>query len=154
MAVNGSVTFEWGDAEYVFCVAKIKLALELEEKCSSGVAEVFDRLRNDKWRINDVRETLRLGLIGGGLEPVAALKLVTRYCDDRPWIESVQPALLVLMAAMVGVPGDDVGKKPSTEEPSQEKGVDPLSPTTVDSFAPSYMDSAPQPDSPQEIPTS
>jgi hypothetical protein len=65
--------------------------------------------------INDLRETLRIGLIGGGATPDQALRLINRYCDDRPWAESLQPVTVILMAAMLGVPGDEVGKKQTTE---------------------------------------
>ncbi len=121
MAVNGEIELTWGDGTHKFNVAKIKSALELEEKCDAGVAQIFQRIRSDSWKINDVRETLRLGLIGGGMTPDKALVLINRYCDDRPWAESLQPAIYVLMAAMLGVPGDEVGKKPMTERAKEDQ---------------------------------
>lgn len=148
MAINGSVKLTWGDAEHEFNVAKIKQVLELEEKCGAGVAEIFDRLRNNRWRINDLRETLRLGLIGGGMEPSKALKLVISYCDERPWRESLQPALVVIMAAMVGVPGDEVGKKTVTEGTKNE-GAGQSSAPMAASSAPLSTASVPLPDSPR-----
>lgn len=152
MAVNGSISFDWGDAAHSFNIAKIKLALELEEKCGVGVAELFQRMRDNRWRLNDVREVLRLGLIGGGMEPLPALKLVERYCDERPWTESVRPAMLVLMAAMVGVPEDPVGKKAPAE--GQPEKAAPSSETMADLSAPSSTVSEPPSDSAPATPTS
>lgn len=141
MAVNGSVTLTWGDGEHVFNIAKIGQALELEEKCGAGVAEIFYRLQRQQWRIEDARQTLRLGLIGGGMEPGKAFNLIKRYCDGRPWVESVQSALVVLMSAMVGVQGDEVGKKSEAERTAAE--TVPSSEKTVVSSAPQSMESAP-----------
>lgn len=126
MAVpNGKIELDWADGTHVFNVAPLGQILELQDKCDAGPAEIADRLRNGKWRANDVRETLRLGLIGGGMDPVNALTLVRRYVDERPWKENVHVALVVMLAALVGVPGDEVGKKPAdqTETETTMTGV-------------------------------
>lgn len=148
---NGTVRLAWGDGDYDFNIAKIKHILELEEKCGAGIGAIYDRVRSQmgdapRWYFNDLRETLRLGLIGGGMEPPRALMLVQRYCDDRPLSESLKPALAVLLAAMVGIPGDEVGKKARRSRPRRR-------PTQVSS-APSSTASAPQSDSRHEKSTS
>jgi Phage tail tube protein, GTA-gp10 len=138
MAVNGEVELTWGDGEHKFNIAKLKCILELEEKCGSGVAEVFNRIRDGRWKFNDIRETLRLGLIGAGMMPDRALRLINRYCDDRPWTENLLPAQAVLIAAMVGVPGDDLAKKVETERTKEDQST-----PTADSSVPSSTDSVP-----------
>jgi hypothetical protein len=138
MAVNGEVEFPWGDDEHKFNIAKLKCILELEEKCGVGIAEIYYRIASGKWRWNDCRETLRLGLIGAGMTPDKALRLINRYCDDRPMVESVLPAQAVLATAMVGVPGDDLAKKAETERTKEDQST-----PTVDSSAPSSTDSVP-----------
>lgn len=138
---NGRVSLDWGDGEHEFNIAKIKEALELEDNCKCGVAEIFERLKSGKWYVNDIRETLRLGLIGGGKEPVKALMLIRRYFDDRPWQESVQTAMIVLMAAMVGVPGDQIGK--TADSDSTEKKTAAPAEVVVPSSAPTAVSSAP-----------
>jgi hypothetical protein len=107
---NGTIELAFGDGDQTFNVARIGQALELEEKCGAGVSEILDRLRTNRWKLNDVRETIRLGLIGGGMTPVNALNLVKRYVDERPWGESLLVAQAVMIAAIIGVPGDLVGK--------------------------------------------
>lgn len=62
------------------------------------------------WRVDDVRETIRLGLIGAGATPTEASIVVGRYVDERPLVENVGIAGAVLMHALVGEPDDKVGK--------------------------------------------
>lgn len=142
MAVNGEIELQWGDGEHKFNIAKLRCVLELEEKSGAGVAEIYYRIINGRWKFNDLRETLRLGLIGGGAMPDKALSLVNRYCDDRPWAESVLPAQAILMAAMIGVLGDNAEKKAEAERTKEEQ-----SSRMESSSAPSSMESEPQSDS-------
>lgn len=110
MSRDGSLTIVWGDGEHRFRLAIGQLR-ELQEKTNAGPQEVLDRLSTRLWRVDDVRETLRLGLVGGGMPPGDAYRLVVRYVDGRPLMESVQPAQAVLIAALVGSPEEPVGKK-------------------------------------------
>jgi hypothetical protein len=114
MSADASVTLTWADGEHKFRLAIGQLR-ELQEKTDAGPVEVLDRLATRRWRLDDVRETLRLGLIGGGMAPVKALGLVKRYVDERPLMESLPAAQAVLLAAIVGVPEDEVGKGEAEE---------------------------------------
>lgn len=145
MTVNGEIELKWGDGEHKFNIARLKCVLELEEKCGAGIAEIFARIQEGRWKFNDIRETLRLGLIGGGAAPDKALRLINRYCDDRPWAENVLPAQAVLIAAMVGVPQDD----PLTKKAETERAKDEHSTKTGAMSAPSSTDSAPPSGSPR-----
>jgi len=137
--LNGQVVLTWADGEHTFNIAKFEQVFELEEKCGAGVGEIFDRVRSGRWRWVDVRETVRLALIGGGMQPVPALTLVKRYVDNRPWQESRQVAMAILLAAMVGVEGDNPTKKAEAD-----RGPDSKSTTTMDgSSDPQSMGSAP-----------
>lgn len=142
MAVNGEVTLDWADGQHKFNVAKLRCYLELEEKCNCGVAEIYWRLLNGKWKFNDIRETLRLGLIGAGTDPGRALVLVNRYVDDVPLANNLLHAQAVIMAAIVGVQGDDIEKKATTDRAQAER-----SSKTESSSAPSSMASEPPSDS-------
>jgi len=97
-----TVSIDWADGTHNFKLGMDQLR-ELEEKTDSGPLALFNRIANGAWRIVDLRETLRLGLIGAGLEPTKALALVRSYVDKRPWVESVGPAQLVLGACLFGV---------------------------------------------------
>lgn len=113
MSRNATVEFDWADDHYEFRLAIGQLR-ELQEKCNCGPNELLGRLRQGTWRVDDIRETIRLGLIGAGKTPSEALKIVRTHVEMRPWLENVQPAQLILMAALMGVPEEPVGKKERT----------------------------------------
>lgn len=114
MSRDGSIDLTWGDGEHRFRLAIGQLR-ELQEKCDAGPAEIASRLADGRWRINDVRETIRLGLLGGGMAPAEAHRLTVRYVDERPWLESVPAAQAVLMASLVGAPEEPVGNAAAAE---------------------------------------
>lgn len=65
------------------------------------------------WRIEDVRETVRLGLIGAGMSPSDAYILVSTYVDQTdkyPLVDNVGVAASILLHALTAPPGEDVGK--------------------------------------------
>ena len=62
------------------------------------------------WKVGDISHTLRLGLIGGGLEPVKALKLVRDYVEKRPPMETILFAQAVCSAGLMGVPEEEQKK--------------------------------------------
>jgi hypothetical protein len=107
MSATGTRSIIWANGEDVFCIAKVGLILDLEDKCKSGFAVVMARLESGAWGINDVREPIRLGLIGGGMKPEAAMAAVRRHVDENPLAHSVLVAYEVMRAAMFGVPADD-----------------------------------------------
>ncbi|ETR76012.1 hypothetical protein X566_15575 [Afipia sp. P52-10] len=87
------------------------MILDLEEKCGAGIAAILQRLADGTWRLNDVRETIRLGLIGGGMSPEKAMAAVKNHVDENPLASSVLIAYAVIEAALVPPRGDDVGKE-------------------------------------------
>jgi hypothetical protein len=108
--MTGAVDLAWGDGERAFRLAIGQLR-ELQDKCAAGPAEILTRLSTGRWRVEDVRETVRLGLIGGGVTPAEAHTLTVRYVDERPLLESVMVARAALAMALVGEPEDDAGKR-------------------------------------------
>lgn len=65
------------------------------------------------WRVEDVRETIRLGLIGAGMTPTDAFGLVTRYVDDlarSPLVDNVGIAAAILHHALTAPEGEKPGK--------------------------------------------
>lgn len=113
---KAEVTFPWGDGNHTFRLP-VDAILELQEKTDAGPYELLERFRNKTWRVQDLRETVRLGLIGGGMIPMKALSLVTRYVDKRPLAENVPACLMILTAAVLGVPGDAPGKPKGAAAP-------------------------------------
>lgn len=65
------------------------------------------------WRVEDVRETIRLGLIGAGMTPTDAFGMVTRYVDDiarSPLVDNVGIAAAILHHALTAPEGERPGK--------------------------------------------
>ncbi|MGI2036410.1 gene transfer agent family protein [Rhizobium panacihumi] len=65
------------------------------------------------WRIEDVRETIRLGLIGGGATPSDASVAVMTYVDQVerfPIVDNIGIASAVLIHALTAPEGEKVGK--------------------------------------------
>ena len=115
----GQVTIEWADGEYVF-VLKIKQLIELQELCDAGPPYILTRLQSGVWRVNDVRETIRIGLIGGGMPPNEALKKVARYVDEEPLAYNALVAQTVISAALFGAPEGSEDAPPEKPEADQQ----------------------------------
>lgn len=107
------ITIPWADGEYSFKLAVGQLR-ELQEKLKIGVGGLLKRVLAGDYYVDDVREIMRLGLIGGGTAPLDALRLIENYVDARPLAENLQFASIVLYAAITGVQDDPVGKPQST----------------------------------------
>lgn len=125
MSADGSLRLFWGDGEQTFRFA-IGQFRELQENINKrrvaigapmvGPMSLVRLLQaNDAWP-DDVRDVLRLGLIGGGMKPADAHRLMTHYFDAVPPLENMKPAFTVLLAGLAGVPGDtEEAKKKTTE---------------------------------------
>lgn len=122
MSRAGEITLEFGGEERVF-----RLALgqwrKVQEKCDAGPAELLARLapmfaaRRQQlnmaqimgngllgtWRVDDVREVILQGLLGGDTPGPKALELVKDWVDERPIFESVEIAYQVVLASVFGV---------------------------------------------------
>lgn len=114
MSSDASVTFAWADDTYRFALP-LGQVRELEENRKTGARRILIKLRSGDEDFDDIREVIRLGLIGGGQKPTDALKLVKRYVDDRPRGENIVSAMLILSAHIIGNPDDPVGKAPAGE---------------------------------------
>lgn len=122
MSRDASGTVAWADGEYKFRLGIAELR-ELQEKCDAGPMWIYERLQlnaHNGWRLEDIRETIRLGLIGGGLPPPEALALVKRYVDKRPATESILIAQAVLAFYLVGAPDEDDSSKKENAEVGTE----------------------------------
>lgn len=118
---TGSVLLAWRGGEHVFCVGQVKSVLALEEASGAGIFAIAGRVESSlavaaagqlggQAGLNDVREVIRLGLIGGGMAADDAMKLIKLHVDGAPLVESLTLSYAVLAAYLRGVPGDKVGK--------------------------------------------
>ena len=140
---NGTVDLDFGDGPHRFRLALGELE-ELQEKTGIGPFLLWQRLLNGEWRTADVRETLRLGLIGGGMEPLAALNLVRRYVDARPdWLAHSARAQTVVLAAIAGAPEEVPGKSGEPEAASEASNSPTDALPSADGTAPQVLSASP-----------
>ena len=142
---DSTLELEWGDGLHKFALP-IGQARELEDKRDAGLNRILQRLSGQDWKIDDIREVVRLGLIGGGqVKPADAHLLCVRYIDNRPFMESRLHAQAILMKALVGDPSDQVGKNEADQDNKTTKPemAEPPGPPISDGEPSS--DSAPQP---------
>jgi hypothetical protein len=107
MSRDASVALDFAGDRRTFRLAIGQLRA-LQESCDAGPLQIYRRLLDGAWRIDDLRETLRLGLIGGGTTDATATRLVRETVDDfgTPPMELLPPARAILLAALFGVPDE------------------------------------------------
>lgn len=133
MSRDASIDLDWADGTFRFRLGWGELE-ELQEKTDAGPYVVLRRLWDGTWRIQDLSNVVRLGLIGGGMEPATALRKVRAYVEARPAMESVDPAAAILAAALIGAADEPVGE---SEAPDLMEDLSTASPMERSDTAPS-----------------
>lgn len=147
---DGSIELEFGDGRYPFKLGWGEL-IKLQEKTDTGPYMLQLRLGRGDWKVQDIEETIRWGLIGGGMTPVDASKLIKLYVHGRPLLEDNGPLLTataVITAALVGAPeegalGEAGGAKAKTEGDQNSPTGNGALPRSSDSPAASSESSRP-----------
>lgn len=118
MSRSAKVTLPFGDGAHDFALLVGQLE-ELQEKCDAGPEFIHGRIVSGHWKIADIRDTLRLGLVGAGMEAITAAILVDRYAGPGSLAQCKDAARQVLLAALVGAPDED---EPSGEPEGEKPG--------------------------------
>lgn len=139
MTRQGEIVATFGDGEYAFNVARLGERMELEAKTGRGTREMLVRLVEGRESFTEIRETIRIGLVGGGMEPEKALGFVRRHVDEFPRARAAALAREILKAEIVGTPDEAVGKAPA-EPQAPEARTSRSSATTDASAAPPSTD--------------
>jgi len=127
MSADASFEQVWAGDERVFRLGIGEL-LALEEKLDSGCAAVLNRIGSGAWRIADLKEPIRLGLMGGGMDAKRAKALVDEHVAPGRLLEAAVLARAILLKALVGDTREQVGKdEAATEAP--EANASPLPPS-------------------------
>lgn len=124
MSRNGSIELDWADGSHRFRLAWGQLA-ELQEKCNAGPYVILSRLHSGEWKIEDIAQVIRLGLIGGDMKPTDALILVRRYVEERPLLENLPFAVAILTAALLGAKDEPVGEPDAASRPEASSTTSP-----------------------------
>lgn len=110
MSRDGSCQLPFNGQRTMFKLAWREL-MKIQEACDAGPYVVLDRLVSGRWKLQDISEVIKWGLIGGGMEQGQALKLVETEVETRPPLENLVIAQKVLGAGVVGSSEEEVGKK-------------------------------------------
>jgi hypothetical protein len=124
MVKRADVTLEWANGEYLFALKGREIEA-LEAECINpstngvgiGLGAIWARVMGGTWYRSDIRNIIRLGLMGGGMGPIEANRMCKTYVDDVP-ISSQMPnfqnpncpllvAQVILSAAVIGVEGEE-----------------------------------------------
>lgn len=103
---DARITEDFADGTYQFCMNYGAIRM-LQEAREMGPLFLYGVLTSNAWKVEDIREIIRCGLIGGGMSPAQALKLVRMYVEERPIMESVGLAKKILGAGLVGAPEEE-----------------------------------------------
>ena len=115
------VTQTWPGGEHTFAL-NIGELFALQQICEAGPNIILSRLASGAWEMSDITAVLRLGLIGGGMDDVAAKKLVNNALTTSPLLGFVMPAHIILAAALVGAVGDDLQDDESSGDSDDDDG--------------------------------
>lgn len=98
---HGAIDIEWAGGSHTFRLGLDQIE-ELEAAVDMSIFVLHAAMSADLpfARVKHYSETIRLGLMGGGMKPIEARMLVRRYVDERPLSESVALGQVILRAAM------------------------------------------------------
>ena len=113
------VDLTWAGGEHTFLLT-IDLLRALQQKCDAGPQFILERLSTRRWIVDDVTETIRFGLEGGGASKEEARALVRKFVEDRPLTESVMTAQAILLSALFGSEDDQPGECKAGEESQKQ----------------------------------
>lgn len=114
MSRGAEVTLPFGGEDRLFRMPLGRMRA-VQEKCDAGPPELLTRYVGKTWRVDDVREPILQGLIGAGLAPHEAQKLVETAMDGLPMIPFVPIAQAVVMAFLIGVDDEEPGEREAGE---------------------------------------
>lgn len=121
----------WPGGEHTFDL-RIGELQALQDACDAGPEFILNRILAGQWRYADLFDTIRLGLIGGGMERNEAGKLTREAFERHGLVAFKITATSILGQALYSVADDPVGKvEPVTPTPADEKTGDGSSATST-----------------------
>jgi len=141
------INLKFADGEYRFALP-LEQIRELQDKTGAGIGELYGRVLKGRladqvdighpafaaFRVDDVRETIRLGLVGGGegmvdgadvkVSALRANDLISRYVDAMPLKEQWDLAAAILYAKVEGYTDPDETEAPAPAPAEDKKKAD------------------------------
>lgn len=113
MTRSAKVRVFFGDADHDFALL-IGQCVELQELTGAGLGVTLTRI--ETLCVTDIRQVLRLGLIGGGMAKEMAFRHVERHVVAGEIGVCAEIAYKVCAAAIAGAPEEVVGESKGGEE--------------------------------------
>ncbi|MCO6386239.1 gene transfer agent family protein [Aliihoeflea sp. 40Bstr573] len=113
---HGAIDLTWAGGDHTFRLGMDQIE-ELEATTEMSIFLLHAAMASEipMARLKHYSETIRLGLLGGGMKPIEARVLTKRYVDERPLTESVALAQAILRASLERVHSkeleDDLGEQ-------------------------------------------
>lgn len=120
MSRDGSSELPFNGRRTMFKLSWREL-MKIQEACDAGPYVVLDRLVSGRWRLQDISEVIKWGLIGAGMPQNDALNLVEAEVEGRPPLENLVIAQKVLGAGVIGTTEEEVGKKSEAASQGRRK---------------------------------
>lgn len=109
------ITWKGGSHTFKFGIGELRA---LQDETNSGPGEVLARLNSGAWRVDDLLSTLRLGLVGGGMEEGEARRIVSLVFDEEGnLLHMAMTASAALAQRLMGNPDE-----PEDNEPGKVAG--------------------------------
>lgn len=129
MTRNAEIDLWFGAEKRTFRLG-LKQLRKLQEKCADrilgerGPFTILRDLQSGQWKVDDVYQTILLGLIGAGVKEEEAAKLVKERFEDRVGLhEHVLTASAIIMAAMTGPEEDRIESVKGGDPPGEPKAA-------------------------------
>jgi hypothetical protein len=124
MSRHAAIELKWGDGAYTFRLGLSELE-ELERKLDLGIFQIVMRLSPETRvaKSREILEVIRLGLIGGGLQPVEAMVKAEQYVDRRPLDENRDVAYAIALASLMRLHSTEVEKAPEAPQSGETEAV-------------------------------
>jgi hypothetical protein len=102
------LNWEGGEHSFKLGIGQLRA---LQAATDVGPLFLLGRIAGSQWFVDDIIETVRLGLIGGGMTEIEAKRLVDRvFIENTPSIyRGSLLAVRILRNAVTGEPDDPVG---------------------------------------------
>lgn len=133
---HGAIDTVWAGGNHTFRLGLDEIE-ELEATCNMSVFLLCEAAAAaiPLIQLKHCMETIRLGLIGGGMVPVEARVQTRRHVEVRPLTESVGLTEAILRAAIERVHGQEAEEPGETEAAKSDGSTSPPSAPTPPSSA-------------------
>lgn len=146
MSRTGEIDLPFPDEERRYRL-KVGQLRELQEKCNKGPQEIIEDLSTGRWRVDDIIQPIRLGLVGAGMSLSDAVKFVDQHVHDGNFVQGILPAIAIIQAAISGSSQEILDLQKATGDPQGKSSAPTGSTASAPSTGPEPSSGSLQPKS-------